>query len=68
MVHNPLGAMGYVAAPEPSSQGGRARSHETRGSAGAHLVREVRSKVEEHVATLELNSARRQDPGPHDTW
>jgi hypothetical protein len=29
VVHNPLGAMGYVAALELSSQGGRARSHGT---------------------------------------
>jgi hypothetical protein len=48
-----------VAAPELSSQGGRARSHRTRGSVGAHLDREVRSGVEEHVATSELNSVRR---------
>jgi hypothetical protein len=59
VVHSPLGAMGYVAAPELSSQGGRARSHGTCGSAGAHLGREVRSGAEEHVAAPELNSARR---------
>jgi hypothetical protein len=56
VVHSPLGAAGYVAAPELSSQGGRARSHGTRGSARAHLDREARSGAEEHVAASELNS------------
>jgi hypothetical protein len=42
-----------------SSQGGRAQSHETHGSAGAHLDMEVRSGAEEHMAALELNSGRR---------
>jgi hypothetical protein len=59
VVHNLLEAVGYVAAPELSSQGGRARSHRTRGSARAHLSREARSEAEEHVATQELNSIRR---------
>jgi hypothetical protein len=48
-----------VAVPELSSRGGRARSHVTRGSAGAHLSREARSGAEEHMAALELNSARK---------
>jgi hypothetical protein len=47
MVHSPLG---YVAAPELSSRGGRARSHGTRGSTRAHLVREARSGAEGHMA------------------
>jgi hypothetical protein len=34
------GVMGHVAAPDLSSQRDRARSHGTRGSAGAHLGRE----------------------------
>jgi hypothetical protein len=41
VVHNPLGAMGYVVAPELSSWGSSARSHGTRGSVGAHLGRET---------------------------
>jgi hypothetical protein len=53
-----------VTAPELSSQGGRARSHVTCGSVGAHLGREARSGVEERVAAPELNSARRRGPGP----
>jgi hypothetical protein len=57
-----------MAAPEVSSQGDRARSHVTRGSAGAHLDREARSRVEKRVAAPELNSARRQGPGPRATW
>jgi hypothetical protein len=57
-----------VAAPKLSSRGGRAQSHKTRGSAGAHLGREVRSEAKEHVATVELNSARRQGPEPRATW
>jgi hypothetical protein len=58
----------HVAAPELSSQGGRARSHGTRGSAGAHPGREARSGAEELMVAPELNSARRRGPGPHDTW
>jgi hypothetical protein len=64
VAHSPLGAMGYVAAPELSSWGGRARSYGTRGSTRVHLDREVRSGAEEHVAASELNSARRRGPGP----
>jgi hypothetical protein len=67
VVHNPLGVIGYVVAPELSSRGGRAWSHETRGSVGAHLDREARSEPEEHMATLELNSARRRGPRPWNT-
>jgi hypothetical protein len=59
MVHIPLEAVGYVAAPEPSYRGDRIWSHGTRGSTGTHLSREVRSGTEEHVTTPELNSARR---------
>jgi hypothetical protein len=68
VVHSPLGAVRYVAAPELSSRGGSARSHGTRGSTGAHLVREARSGAEGHVAAPELTSAWRRGPGPWDTW
>jgi hypothetical protein len=68
VVHSPLGTVGYVATPELSSWGGRARSHGTRGSARAHLGKEARSEAEEHVAAPELNSARRQGPRSRDTW
>jgi hypothetical protein len=80
VVHSPLGGVGYMAAPElssqgveagatwqcrsPPQQGGVVRSHGTRGSAGAHLGREARSEAEEHVTALKLNSARRRGPGP----
>jgi hypothetical protein len=57
-----------VVAPELSSRGGRTRSHETRGSAGAHLGREVRLGAEKHVTAPELNSVRRRGPGPWATW
>jgi hypothetical protein len=53
----------HVEALELCSRGGRAQSHGTRGSAGAHLGREARSGAEEHVAVLELNSARRRGLG-----
>jgi hypothetical protein len=56
VIHSPLGAVGYVAAPEPSSQGGRARNHVTHGSAGAHLDRETRSGAKEYVIAPEVNS------------
>jgi hypothetical protein len=62
------GAEEHMAAPELSSQGGRAWCHGIRGSAGAHLSREVRSGAEEHLAAPELNSARRRGPRPRDTW
>jgi hypothetical protein len=58
----------HVTASELSSRGGRARSHGTHGSSGAHLDREARSRAEEHVAALELNSARRRGPGSRATW
>jgi hypothetical protein len=47
----------HVAAPVLSSQEGRARSHETRGSTGAHLINEAMSGAEGHVAAPELTSA-----------
>jgi hypothetical protein len=54
-----------MAAPELSSQGGRARSHGTCGSAKAHLGREARSRAEEHVtASEQLNKETR----PGATW
>jgi hypothetical protein len=68
MVHSLLEAVGDVVAPELSPRGSRARSHETRESAEAHLNREARSEAEEHMATPELFSARRRGPGPRDTW
>jgi hypothetical protein len=54
-----------VATPELSSRGGRAQSHGTHGSAGAHLGRKARSGAEERVTALELNSTRRRGSGPH---
>jgi hypothetical protein len=67
VVHSPLGAVGHVAASEFSSWGGRARSHGTRDSTRAHLVKEARSGAEGHVAAPELTSAMRRAPGPWDT-
>jgi hypothetical protein len=67
VVHSPLGAVGHVTASEFSSWRGRARSHVTRDSTGAHLVKEVRSRAEGHVAAPELTSAMRRAPGPWDT-
>jgi hypothetical protein len=58
VVHSPLGGVGYVAAPELSSWGGRAQSHETRGSIRAHLSREARSGAEEHVAGVRSYTVR----------
>jgi hypothetical protein len=54
--------------PEFSSQEGRARSRGTRGNIGAHLIKEVRSGAEGHVAAPELTSARRRGPELRDTW
>jgi hypothetical protein len=68
VVHSPLGVVGYVATPELSSRGGRARSHGTRGSTGAHLIREARFGAEGHVTVTELTSTRRRGLGPRDTW
>jgi hypothetical protein len=56
--------MGHVAAPELSSQEGRAQCHGTRGSTGAHLIKEASSGAEGHVAASELTSA----PELWDTW
>jgi hypothetical protein len=49
----------HVAAPELSSQRGRAQSHGTRSSVRAYLDREARSEAEEHMTAPEVNSARR---------
>jgi hypothetical protein len=49
----------HVAAPELSSRGGRARSHETHDSAAAHLEREARPRAEKHVAASKPTSARK---------
>jgi hypothetical protein len=68
VVHNPLGAVRHVAAPELPSQEGKGQSRGTRGSTGAHLVKEARSGAEGYVAAPELTSARRRGPGPRDTW
>jgi hypothetical protein len=48
--------------------GGEVRGRGTRGSTGVHLVNEVRSRAEGHVAAQELTSARRRGLGPRDTW
>jgi hypothetical protein len=63
-----LRAMGHVTAPELLSQEGRARSRGTRGSTGAHLVKQARSGADGHVAASELTSARRRGLEPWDTW
>jgi hypothetical protein len=58
----------HVAAPKLPSQEGRAQTHGTRGSTGAHLVKEAKTGAEGHVAASELTSARRRGPRPQDTW
>jgi hypothetical protein len=57
VLHNPLGAVGYVAASwqHRSSPLGEARPG-PRGSVGDYLGREARSGAEEHVAAPELSS------------
>jgi hypothetical protein len=49
-------------------QGGEVWNRGTRGSTGAHLVKEARSGAEGHVAAPELTSVRRRGPGPQDMW
>jgi hypothetical protein len=69
------GAIGHVAALEPSSvgrrspesppqAGGEVRSREARSSAGAHLNREARSGALEHVTASEPTSTERRGPKP----
>jgi hypothetical protein len=53
VVHSSLGAVGYVAASKLSSWGAMSGS---RGSVGAHLDSDARSRAEEHVATTEVSS------------
>jgi hypothetical protein len=48
-----------VASSELPSQKGRAQSRGTHGSTDAHLSKEVRSEVKEHVVAPELTSVRR---------
>jgi hypothetical protein len=59
VVHSLPGAVGHVAALELPSQEGRAKSHGTHDSTGAHLVKEARSRAEGHMVASELTSARR---------
>jgi hypothetical protein len=68
VVHSPLGAVGHVTAPELPLQGGRAWSHGTHGSTGAHLDREARSRAKGYVVARELTSVRRHGSGPWDMW
>jgi hypothetical protein len=49
-------------------QGGEVHDRGTRGSIEAHLINEVRSRAEGHVAAPELTSVRRRGLGPWDTW
>jgi hypothetical protein len=63
-----LRAVGHMAASERPSQEGRAQSHGTRGSTGAHLTKEAMFGVEGHVVVSELISARKRGLGPRDTW
>jgi uncharacterized protein YqgV (UPF0045/DUF77 family) len=58
------GVAGHVAASDPPQPGGEVQRHRTRGSAGAHLSREVRSGAIGHVAALEPTSAGRQGLEP----
>jgi hypothetical protein len=60
--------VGHVAALELPSQEGRAQSPRTRGSAGAHLSKEVRFGAEGHVAAPELTYARKCGPKLQLTW
>jgi hypothetical protein len=60
--------MRHVATSELSSRGGRARSHETRASAGAHLDREVRSETVGHATATEPTSVGRCDPKLQFMW
>jgi hypothetical protein len=64
MVHSPLRVVGYVAAPELSSQGAKSGP---RGSVETHLGRETRSGAKEHVAASELSfrGGRTQSHGTH---
>jgi hypothetical protein len=59
VVYSPTRTVGHVTAPELPSQEDRARSRETRGSTGAHFVKEARSRAEGHMTTPELTSAKR---------
>jgi hypothetical protein len=49
-----------------SQQRGEVQGRETRGGAGAHLCRKVRSGAKGHMAAPELTSARRR--GPVSKW
>jgi hypothetical protein len=59
VLHSPSRTVGHMTEPEFPSLGGRAQSHGTHGSTGAHLIREARSRAEVHVAVPVLTSARR---------
>jgi hypothetical protein len=60
--------VGHMAAPNLPSREGRAPSHRTHGSTGAHLSKEARSGATGHVAVLELASVGRLGPEVWDMW
>jgi hypothetical protein len=53
VVHSPLGAVGYMVAPELTLARRRGWGRGTRGSTGAHLGKEARFGVAGHVVALE---------------
>jgi hypothetical protein len=54
MVHSPPEAVRHVTAPELPYQKSRAPSRKTRGSTGAHLIKEARSGAKGHMTAPEL--------------
>jgi hypothetical protein len=65
MVHSPLGAVGYVAAPEPSSREGEAGAMWQRRSSP---LGEAEPRAMGHVAALESTSTGRRGPELRNTW
>jgi hypothetical protein len=63
--HGPQGSRRTRGALEPSQ---RVRSHDTRGGAGALLIREVGSGAAGHMVASESTSAEGQGPVLQGTW
>jgi hypothetical protein len=68
VVHSPPGLWDTWQHRSSPHQGGKDRSRETRGSAGGHLSKEVRSGVTGHVVAPEPTSTGRCGPKLQLTW
>jgi hypothetical protein len=68
VVHSPLGAVGYVAAPEPTSAGRRGPKLRNTRQRRSSPLKEVEPGAKGHVAAPELTSTGRRGPELTNAW